>query len=95
MKNTALLFAAALVLAQGLFAEYPRDAAERFKLKYGINHPVVEQEARAAHEAKLRQTRAQQEPKGSEEATRGVKAKAAQSDSDRCNCSQPCDSSSR
>ncbi|HMJ60766.1 MAG TPA: hypothetical protein VK493_03345 [Bryobacteraceae bacterium] len=87
MKNTTLLFAATFVLTQGLFAEYPRDAAERFKLKYGINHPVVEQEARAAREAKeakLKQTQARPEPKGS-------KGTAAQSDSDR----EPSDSSGR
>ena len=94
MKNTTLLFAAAFVLAQGLFAEYPRDAAERFRLKYGINHPVVEQESRAAREAKeakLKQTQARPESKGSKEATVGGKGKAAESDSDR----QPSDSSSR
>jgi hypothetical protein len=91
MKNATYIFAATFVLAQGLFAEYPRDAAERFRLKYGINHPVVEQEARAAREAKLKQTKARPEQKSGEEAAVGGKAKAAQSDSDR----QPSDSSGR
>jgi hypothetical protein len=82
MKNTTVLLAAAVVLAQGLFAEYPRDAAERFRLKYGINHPVVEQEARAAREAKLKQSKTQLESKKSEEAARESKAKPAAGDSD-------------
>ena len=82
MKNTTVLLAATVVLAQGLFAEYPRDAAERFRMKYGINHPVVEQEARAAREAKLKRTQAKPESKKSEEAAREVKAKPTASDSE-------------
>jgi hypothetical protein len=85
MKNTTVLLAATVVLAQGLFAEYPRDAAERFRLKYGINHPVVEQEARAAREAKLKQTKTQPQSKKSEEAARESKAKPTAGDSDNRN----------
>jgi hypothetical protein len=82
MKKTTILFAATIVMAQGLFAEYPRDAAERFRLKYGINHPVVEQEARAAREAKLKRAQAQSESKKSQEADSEITAKPDPSDSE-------------
>jgi hypothetical protein len=48
MKKVILTLARALLFTSALLAEYPKDAAARFKMKYGVDHPVVAQEKREA-----------------------------------------------
>ena len=86
MKKPAFLLAISLLAAQAVWAEYPRDAADRFKMKYGVNHPVVEQELREAREA---QQRIIEEQKGSPAENKEVAQLSPplpNSEAEKCNC---------
>ncbi|HEY7209339.1 MAG TPA: hypothetical protein VH477_03630 [Bryobacteraceae bacterium] len=87
MTKINFLLAAGLLAAPAVFADYPRDAAERFKLKYGINHPVVEQEAREARKAKAEAPQTRQEKRDANEASLGSKESSENNPEP---CSRPC-----